>query len=418
MVKRYLTLILVLILSVNLIVPSVSSEINMKDASNIDEDNSFNDALFDKYMTFMMKMGHMPSMSVCAIKDDKVVFSNAYGYSDLENKKEATEETIYIAHSVSKTVAATALMQLYDMGLFGLDEDINNHLNFSVRNPNHPNKNITFRMLLSHQSSLTDFVCHKIPGDLDMPDYPYPFLKEYLVPGGNQYSPKVWSDNSPGEAYEYSNIGYGLIGYLIERISGKSLNEFCKENIFIPLEMYNTSFRLSDLNVNNVAVPYMYCPVVYQKNNYNREMQYGCLPYAAGNLRTTTTDFSHFLIAHMNSGVWNGVRILENSTVEMMHNVQYPDSFQGKNSLPYCLGFFVKTTKRGDERIGHTGFFTAKIYMNHEENTGIIIFANSVAWPISTAWWPSVGRSILTNYVMDISKDIVENSLFWRANHI
>jgi CubicO group peptidase (beta-lactamase class C family) len=373
--------------------------------------------LFDRYMKLLMKIGHMPSMAVCAIKEEKVVFSKAYGFYDLETNKKATEETIYLVHSVSKTVSATALMQLYDQNLFNLDDDINDFLNFSVRNPKYPSVPITFRMLLAHQSSLTDFICHKIPGDPDIPEYPYPYLKEYLLQNGKHFSPNVWSDNAPGEAYEYSNIGYGLIGYLIERLTGKPLNDYCKENIFEPLDMHNSSFRLSDFNISNVAVPYMYCPVIYQKNKINREIHYGCLPYAAGNLRTTITDLSHFLISHMNGGVFNGVRILNESTVEMMHTVQYPDSFQGRNKLPYCLGFFVKKTLSGDERIGHTGFFTAKIYLNHKDDTGIIILTNVAAWPMSIPWWPSIGRSIVTSNVMDKAKDFVENALFWRAKH-
>jgi len=92
-------------------------------------------------------------------------------------------------------------MQLYEKGLFDLDEDVNNYLPFSLRNPHYPDSPITFRMLLSHRSSLAGdnkfWICLSyVPGDPDIPDYPYPWLKDYLTPNGSAYSPIVWS-NSP-----------------------------------------------------------------------------------------------------------------------------------------------------------------------------------------------------------------------------
>jgi CubicO group peptidase (beta-lactamase class C family) len=98
-----------------------------------------------------------------------VVWANSYGYADLEEKIPLRNEHIYHLASLSKTV--TALMQLYEKGLFKLDDDINRHMPVSVRNPDFPDKAITFRMLLTHTGSLEDVTSTglKIPAGVEYP---------------------------------------------------------------------------------------------------------------------------------------------------------------------------------------------------------------------------------------------------------
>jgi len=203
----------------------------------------FGDVFFDRLIMFLMGFGHMPSLSTCIIKGDEVVWAEGYGLFDIEHNKNASEDTIYAVASISKTVTATALMQLYGQGLFELDDDINDYLNFSIRNPNYPDDPITFRMLLSHHSSLAEdpWWLHKdYPGDC--PVLFYPFLMEYLTPGGSEYSSEIWADCHPGEAFHYANMGYAIIGYLIEEMTGELFYQYCEDQIFIPLNMSNTSF--------------------------------------------------------------------------------------------------------------------------------------------------------------------------------
>ena len=111
------------------------------------------DQSFDKIIEFLMRRGHFPSISTCIIKNDQVVWSKGYGFSNKEEGILATENTVYQIASVTKTVTGTALMQLYDQGHFNLDDNVNDYLPFNLINPNFPEHLITFRMLLSHQTS-------------------------------------------------------------------------------------------------------------------------------------------------------------------------------------------------------------------------------------------------------------------------
>ena len=137
-----------------------------------------------------------------------------------------------------------------------------------------------------------------------------------------------------GRGLPWFVIGFSLIGFLVEILSGQNFNEYCKEHIFEPLEMYNSSFRLRDHDIDSIAVPYE-----HKNGGYFRHPHYGAhLVYPAITLRTSTEEFSHFLIAHMNNGVWNGVRILEESTVELMHRAH----FSPNDKYNYGLGWTIK----------------------------------------------------------------------------
>jgi len=335
------------------------------------------DSLFNIYIRTLMRLAHKPSLATCIISDNEVVWSHAYGYYDIENKKEATTETLYLQASVSKTITATALMQLYEQGLFDLDDDINEYLPFDLRNPNYPDIPITIKMILSHRSSLADdnlfWICLSyLPGDPDVEGFPYPWLEEYLTPGGTAYSSSTWSLDKPGEQYYYANIGFSIVAYLVEILSHQDFNEYCKEHIFQPLQMNTTGFRLRDVDIENVAVPYE-----FKNGGYFRHPQYGIhVLYPAITLRTSIEDYSHFIIAHMNGGVWNGIRILNESTVDIMHTAH----FSPKDKYNYGLGWQI-TNKLFEKSYGHSGGYVGAldlITIVPADNTAVILFSNAL----------------------------------------
>lgn len=345
----------------------------------IKENQSSSDFLFDLYIKTLMKIGHKPSIAAAIIEGDEVVWSKAYGYYDIENQKLATTDTtLYLQASVSKTVTATALMQLYDQGLFNLDDDVNNYLPFQLRNPNHPDIPITIKMILSHRSSLAYdnlfWICLSyIPGDPDVEGFPDPWLEDYLVPGGSGYSSSTWSTVKPGEEYYYANIGFSIIAYLVEILSGQNFNEYCKEHIFQPLQMSTSGFRLTDHNIGDIAVPYE-----YKDNHYFRHPHYGIhVLHPAITLRTTVEEFSHFIIAHMNGGVWNGERILDESTVELMHTAH----FSPKDKYNYGLGWSITNKILGKDEYGHSGGYVGVhdlVTIIPDDDIAVILFSNEL----------------------------------------
>jgi len=268
-------------------------------------------------------------------------------------------------------------MQLYEQGLFSLDDDVNDYLPFVLRNPNYPDIPITIEMILSHRSSLADdnlyWTCLSyLAGDPDVQGFPYPWLEEYLTPDGSAYSSSTWSMDKPGEKYYYANVGFSIVAYLVELLSHQDFNEYCKEHIFQPLQMNTTGFRLRDVDINNCAVPYE-----LKNDEYFRHPQYGIhVLYPAITLRTSIEEYSHFIIAHMNGGVWNGIRILNQSTVELMHTAH----FSPTDKYNYGLGWEV-TNKPFKKTYGHSGGYVGflnLVTIKPNDNTAVIFFSNAL----------------------------------------
>jgi len=350
--------------------------------------NAFDDNFFDVKISFLMKFATFPSLSACIINNDQIIWSKCYGYYDIKNQKEPDSDTIYVIASITKTIVGTALMQLYEQGYFLLDEDVNNYLPFSLRNPNFPDEPITFRMLLSHTSSLNtntrnEYYWVNFSGDPPFNFFPEPYLREFLIPGGKFYHEDVWSEtNKPGEHAMYANVGFDLISYLVEILSNESFLSYCQNNIFDPLEMYNTSFNLSSLNIDDVAIPYHYHQGKYYQINELSFIYGDDIPpepywklrcYPAGGLYTTINDLSHFLIAHMNDGIYQNTRILEKETIDLMQNI-HPD-----NAIQYGLAWMNKSISFRYTAMGHGGDLmgvdTWMLYIPSED-IGIIYFAN------------------------------------------
>jgi CubicO group peptidase (beta-lactamase class C family) len=333
--------------------------------TDIKTTTDFGDIFFDLKMEVFMKLAKFPSISACIIDGNNVIWSNSYGFYDLENKKRATENTIYNVAHISCSVTGTALMQLYDQGLFDLDEDVNNYLPFTLRNPHFPDNPITFRMLLSQTSSLRDDILINdrfgrsiaydwinMAGDPPFSFFPMPWLEDHLIPDGDAYNPTLWSSMyKPGEYSWYAHLNFALIAYLVERISGEVFIDYCKNYIFKPLEMYNTSFNLSELDIDQVAIPYHYYKQQQEYLNINEisidgnihpSLYWRILNYPAGGLYSTVSDLSHFLIAHVNDGVYKGVRILNSETIEEMHRIQPPGNFNDMIAAYYGLAWLFK----------------------------------------------------------------------------
>jgi len=347
---------------------------------------SFNDAVFDRKISFLMRIAGYPSLSACIIKDDQMIWSKGYGYYDRSERKPATPDTNYVLASITKTIVGTALMQLYDQGLFDLDDDVNAFLPFDIRNPNFPDDPITFRMLLSHTSSLNtneqnQYYWLNFSGDPPFDFFPEPYLREFLIPGGSYYDPSVWStEYRPGEYAMYANIGFDIISYLVEIISGEPFLQYCDTHIFSPLDMKNTGFNFSHFDINQVAIPYQRYKGKYYTINELEFMfgedwtppeQYWRLRcYPAGGLYTTVSDLSHFLIAHMNDGIYNGTQILKKNTVDLMHAIQ------PGNQIRYGLAWMHESIGGLSGHGGDLPGIDTWMLYNETKDIGVIYLAN------------------------------------------
>jgi CubicO group peptidase (beta-lactamase class C family) len=310
----------------------------------------------------------LPSVSTCVIKDTGIVWSRFYGFSDKQKQIEASDQTIYHIGSISKLFIVTALMQLEEKGLIDIDADVNNYLPIVFRHPAYPDVPITSRILLTHRAGLAWPQSYDgeagmwAPFEPDKGPPPSEWVPEYLIPSGTKYDPSLWKPVKPGSHEFYSNIGTCVLAYVVEAISGQNFRDYCMDHIFVPLEMHNTSYNYADLDWDQIAVMYQ-TETIYTK-------AFDIRVYPSGGLKTTVLDLSRFAMAYMNKGILNGNRLLEESTIDKILEIQNEASGR-------CL---IWQASFGGW-VGHTGGLvlgtSTTLEIHPESKTAFIIFTNT-----------------------------------------
>lgn len=177
----------------------------------------------------------IPSFAVAVARNGEILWEEAFGWADREKRIPATEHTLYSQASISKPMTAVGLMKLVEQGKLDLDKPVNDYLHrdSQLRVWNGDPDELTVRKVANHTAGLP-LHCHFFPDD---EPYFKPPMEESIRRYGNVVTP-------PGEIYRYSNIGYGILDHLIERLSGLSYAEFMRREIFLPLGMTRSSVNV------------------------------------------------------------------------------------------------------------------------------------------------------------------------------
>lgn len=331
----------------------------------------------DAVIVAEMKKAHLPGVSIVAVKGNDVVLSAGYGFADLASQRKMTPDDVMLVASISKTVTATALLQKQERGVISLDDDVNAKAPFEVRNPRHPRRAITYRMLMTHTSSISDSEVldeHVVEGG-DSPEPLKDFLSAYLTPDGELYSEAHWLRAKPGSKYEYSNVAVALEGALDEVLAGESLEADCKKHIFGPLGMTETSWSYGGIDPKRMATLYGYERAEgANERSYVALKPYGFPDYPDGQLRTSALQLSVFMRMLMNRGTFQGVKILDGATVDAMLEPQVPE-------LEPSQGLALYYEEYGDHTlVGHSGSYdgvSTDMFWDPETKVGFIMLANS-----------------------------------------
>jgi CubicO group peptidase (beta-lactamase class C family) len=340
----------------------------------------------------------IPGLAACIVKSGRVIWSKGYGWANIAKRVPMDPDlTVQNIGSISKTVVATAVMQLWEKGRFQLDDDVNERLPFAVRSPSHPETPITYRLLLTHRSGIADSFAYRSSYACGDPSLPLEaWLKAYFTPVGRYYEKAAnFHPWKPGEKHDYSNVGFGLLGYLVERVSGESLPHYTRKNIFEPLGMKRTGWLLSEIDVAAHAVPYGPAadrdPPDEELETYRRfgllagEAErdpasgdhrplclYGFPNYPDGSLRTGVNELARFLLAYVNDGAYGGARVLAADTVRLMLTPQAATSPQ--------QGLCWATELRdGRRHWGHNGGdpgIRTTMSFRPSDGVGAIVFVN------------------------------------------
>jgi CubicO group peptidase (beta-lactamase class C family) len=296
----------------------------------------------DTFVQARMESTHVPGVSLAIIRDGKLQRATGFGFANLAQKRQMRAETLINVASVTKTATCTAVMQMWERKKFDLDDDVNAYLSFPVRNVAFPEVPVTFRQLLMHTSSIADGPAYEKSyacGDSRVPLGQW--LRDYLTRGGALHDPQnnfhPWK---PGMQFDYSNVAYGLLGHLVETLSGMSYSDYMLRRVFAPLGMSRSRILLTGMDPRSHATPYTY---VNDDNVASVELRdpawnppagrtggvqvphclysFGTPP--DGLARTSAVELSRLLRAYMNGGELEGQRVLQPTTIAQILSDQH-----------------------------------------------------------------------------------------------
>jgi len=288
-------------------------------------------------------------LSIAVVYDNQIVYSNEFGVKDIETQEKINKDDLFRIASISKTFTSTAIMQLYEQEKFDLDDDISDVLGYVVRNPRFPDNKITYRMLLSHTSSLSDAEGY----------FNFDILKPEINPN---YANAYW-DYAPSEKYNYCNLGFNLLGALVEIHSGIRFDIYIRQNILLPLGITDAGFNVDSLDNSKFVKLYDRQDSIWDesKDAYKsraEEMQnyvlgkHAILFSPTGGMKMSATNLAKWMLCRMNYGTLDGTTLISEETSKLMFTPVEPTN----GTSAYGFGIVVsKDLVEGEILIGHTG---------------------------------------------------------------
>ncbi len=343
-------------------------------------------------------------------RDGRIAYNKSFGYADAEAKTPMKTDNIFRIASQTKAITSLAAMILFDEGKLLLDEPVSKYIpefahpvvldKFNpvdtsyTAGPAH--REITIRDLLTHTSGI-DYA--KIGSDKMIAIY-----DKNNIPVGFESRPLLLGDcmkrlgklplvHQPGLEFTYG-LNSDVLGYVVEVVSGMSLDQFMHKRIFGPLGMNDTYFYLPAEKKDRLVKPFTendahkaikWNDQTFGDVNVNYPLSEGTYYSGGAGLSSTIQDYAVFLQMMLNGGEYNGIRIISRKTVELMTSNQIGDLNLGENK--FGLGFEI-TTEKGQARFGVSkgsfawgGFYGTLYWADPKEKLVCLLFGQQ--WPIS-----------------------------------
>lgn len=323
-------------------------------------------AFADMYFANPQVSEKLAGALVVIVKDDKVLLNTGYGYADLESKKKIDpDRTLFRMASITKSVTATAIMQLVENGKIDLKRDIASYMP-DVKIANKTGKPVTVEHLLTHTTGFDFTDINSVPphivqnGEIPLAD----FIRVN--------APAVV--RTPGEIYRYDNLASSMQGYIVQNVSGEPFEDYVEKHIFTPLKMERAAFRMDSDVISDLATGY--------NVDQHPIKPYPNVPTIApeGGMFASGTDMANFITAHLNKGRFGSSRIMKEETAKLMHQTHYDAA--GIPLTSYGFESFFHSSHNGQTVIGKGGDlegYHSWLWLLPDRNVGGLIVVNSDA---------------------------------------
>jgi len=280
----------------------------------------------ETYLQSEMTRQHIPGLSIAVARDGELILARGYGFANIERTVSATEHTVYMLASITKSFTAVGIMMLVEEDRLALDDPISKHLAESPK----VWQNITIRHLLTHTSGLENW--EDVPPHMPVREPLRAETPDDITRFMTQFPLKF----PPGEQYDYSNGGYLLLGQVIARAIGKALDVFLDERIFRPLDMNCTAYSFRDLKCLSTN---------YTWNEDRLQRVYPVAAWGHGGLVSTVLDLAKWDAALLAD------QLLRPESLELMWT---PAKLNNGTELEYGLGWDIGSVC-GRKAVGHGG---------------------------------------------------------------
>lgn len=325
----------------------------------------------DSSILAIMKETPVMGLSVAVVKNNKVVFTNAYGYKNEQTREQLSTSHLFRIASISKSFTATAIMQMIEKKKVSLDDDISPLVGFIVRNPSFPEQPITLKMILSHRSSINDSQGY--------------FSLDAINPAKNANWRKCYNSYAPDSGYQYCNLNYNMAGAILERISGIRFDKYIQQNILQPLSLFG-GYNVDEFDNEQFAQIYDYnrdsAKFIFSSGAYasrKKELEAYTLGYSTpifsptGGMKISAPDLAKYMMMHANYGKYKGERIIAKRSSRKMQTM-----YSEKEQYGLALS---KTSNliEGKTLVGHTGSaygLYSIMFFDPKEKFGIVVISN------------------------------------------
>jgi len=320
-------------------------------------------SLFDSVrleITELVESGKIPSISVAVAQGGKILWEESFGWADREKMIKATPHTMYSIASISKSITATGLMVLVEQGKIDLQSPVNKYISpSSLTVYEGKSDDITVKHLLHHSAGLP------LHWTFFYEDEPHrkPSMGESIRRYGISVHP-------PGEVYQYSNFGYGILDHIISKVSGKSFASFMKNEVFLPLGMTRSSLNIGPGLEEYAATRYDEDnnPIPFYDFDHSGASAFYC----------STHDLIRFGMFHLKNKLPGQKQILRDTTLDLMRKDKDPDAPIKDNEF-YALGWSNTLDENGYHIVYHDGGMpgvSTIIYLVPSENIAVVVLLN------------------------------------------
>lgn len=300
-------------------------------------------------------------LSIALVEGDRLVWAEGFGYADRGRRKKATANTIYRIGSVSKPITATAVMQMAQKKLIDIDKPLQAYLpEFNVRSRfQATSQDVTIRNILSHHSGLPTDLRKGMWTDAPIESVATQLQHEYLA-----YPPDM--------IFNYSNIGYTLLGHMLQKLSGTDFSSYMTKHLLNPMQMSSTGYYLRKDMLNRLSRG-------YKGKRAVRLPKIRDLP--AYSMYSNVLDLSRLMRAYLKDGSIDGMSLLNPATVKEIFTIQNMDVALDM-SIQNGLGWYVEHgSVKGAHRVvrhgGDTMLFASEVMLLPDDGLGVVVLANT-----------------------------------------